>query len=106
MITTEEIYFSIVKQSTIPYADIYYVYKKNDIFEINCISLRLSYNEKIINDSIQIMKDVEKREGFMFWKNSVEGKKFFSELILKIIIPGKSPLNIENTGNHNQINNK
>lgn len=85
--TTREIYFKILVMSDLPQGLIGYTYVDNDgtIQVGKSVALELRTDETTVEKSINIMKEVENIEGFMFWNNSTEGEEFFKNNIQSII---------------------
>jgi hypothetical protein len=56
-----------------------YTYKDKDgVIQIGkdvCLELRT--DEITVEKSVEIMEEIEKTDGFMFWNNSPEGEEFF-----------------------------
>jgi hypothetical protein len=77
--TTREIYFKNLFFCDLPMGLIGYTYKdKNNIIQIGkSIPLELRTDETIVEKSVNIMKQVENTDGFMFWNLSPEGEDFF-----------------------------
>lgn len=77
--TTREIYFKCLMKSNLPIGLIGYVYKdKNNILQIGkTICVEFKTDEEIVNKYIQKMKEIEQRNGFTFWCDSIEGENFF-----------------------------
>jgi hypothetical protein len=78
---TKEIYLELFNKSDMPIGRIGYVYKdKNNIIQIGSTMVaEFISDEKTIEKYVNKMKEIEKIDGFMFWNNSEEGKKFFDE---------------------------
>lgn len=96
--TTREIYFKNLVFCDLPMGMIGYTYKdKNDIIQIGKnITLELRTDEITVEKSVNIMKEIELTDGFMFWNNSPEGEEFFNhnvgivgKLLTKIILNQK-----------------
>ena len=78
--TTREIYFKNLVFCDLPMGLVGYTYKDKDgviRFGKN-VCLELRTDEITVEKSINIMKDIEKSDGFMFWNNSPEGEEFFN----------------------------
>lgn len=77
--TTREIYFKNLVLCDLPRGLIGYIHKdKNGVIQIgNNIALELRTDEITVEKSLNIMKDIEEADGFMFWNNSPEGEEFF-----------------------------
>ena len=77
--TTREIYFKNLVFCDLPMGRIGYTYKDgNGVIHIGkdvCLELRT--DEITVEKSINIMKEIENTDGFMFWNNSPEGEEFF-----------------------------
>lgn len=80
--TTREIYFKSLILADMPSGLVGYVIQDaNGIIQIgNSIPLKFSTDINIVENAIEEMKVIEKKEGFMFWNNSPEGEKFFDEI--------------------------
>ena len=77
--TTREIYFKNLVFCDLPMGMIGYTYKDcNGVIQIGksvCLELRTC--EITVEKSVNIMKEIENTDGFMFWNNSPEGEEFF-----------------------------
>ena len=77
--TTREIYFKNLVFCDLPVGRIGYTYKDgNGVIHIGkdvCLELRT--DEITVEKSLNIMKEIENTDGFMFWNNSPEGEEFF-----------------------------
>lgn len=77
--TTREIYFKNLFFSDLPVGRIGYTYKDgNGVIQIGkdvCLELRA--DEITVEKSVNIMKEIENTDGFMFWNRSPEGEEFF-----------------------------
>ena len=75
----------------------YVVKDKNDVIKLGSdVCLELSTNEETVEKSVNIMKEIEKSDGFMFWNVSPEGEEFYeknwgliSESLTRIILNQK-----------------
>lgn len=77
--TTREIYFKNLVFCDLPVGRVGYTYKDNyGVIQIGkSVCLELRTDETTVEKSLNIMKDIEKTDGFMFWNNSPEGEEFF-----------------------------
>ena len=77
--TTREIYFKNLFFSDLPIGSVGYIYKDKDgIIQIGkSVCLELRTDEITVEKYVNIMKEIEKSDGFMFWNNSPEGEEFF-----------------------------
>ena len=77
--TTREIYFKNLVFCDLPMGLVGYTYKdKNGVVQIGRnVPLELRTDEITVEKSLNIMKEIEKSDGFMFWNNSPEGEDFF-----------------------------
>ena len=78
--TTREIYFTNLVFCDLPMGMIGYTYKDgNRVVQIGkSVCLELRTDEITVEKSVNIMKEIEKTDGFMFWNNSPEGEEFFN----------------------------
>ena len=79
IMTTREIYFKNLVFCDLPKGMIGYTYKDgNGVIQIGkSVCLELRTDEITVEKSVNIMKEIEKSDGFMFWNNSPEGEEFF-----------------------------
>lgn len=77
--TTREIYFKNLVFCDLPMGMIGYTYKdKNGVIQIGkSVCLELRTDEITVEKNVNVMKDIEKTDGFIFWNNSPEGEQFF-----------------------------
>lgn len=77
--TTREIYFKNLVFCDLPIGLVGYTYKDgNGVIQIGeNIPLELRTDEITVEKSVNIMKEIEKTDGFMFWNKSPEGEEFF-----------------------------
>lgn len=78
--TTREIYFKNLVSSELPMGIVQYTYKDdNGVIQLfgKDVCLEFRTDEITVEKSINIMKEIEKTDGFMFWNNSPEGEEFF-----------------------------
>ena len=77
--TTREIYFKNLVFCDLPMGLVGYTYKDKDgVIQIGKnIPLELRTDEITVEKSVNIMKEIEKTDGFMFWNNSPEVEEFF-----------------------------
>lgn len=77
--TTREIYFKNLVFCDLPMGMIGYTYRdKNGVIQIGkSVCLELRTDEITVEKSVDIMKEIERTDGFMFWNNSPEGEEFF-----------------------------
>ena len=75
-------YFNIKKECDLPIARLFYTYIDfNKIIQIgDSICIHLKEDKK----NIELMTELSTRAGFMFFNNSVEGRKWFKENPIKI----------------------
>lgn len=80
---TKELYLEVVDSCILPVGRIGYVYKdKQGVIQIGKdVCLELRRDEKIAQKAVETMKAIENADGFMFWNNSPEGKKFFYSML-------------------------
>ena len=78
--TTREFYFKNLVFCDLPLGMIGYTYKDgNRVVQIGkSVCLELRTDEITVEKSVNIMKEIEKTDGFMFWNNSPEGEEFFN----------------------------
>jgi hypothetical protein len=77
--TTREIYFKNLVFCDLPMGMIGYTYKGGDgVIQIGkSVCLELRTDEITVEKSVNIMKEIENIDGFMFWNNSTVGEEFF-----------------------------
>ncbi|MCK9415557.1 hypothetical protein M0Q97_02730 [Candidatus Dojkabacteria bacterium] len=76
--TTREIYFKILILRDLPIGIARYSYKNKDgDIYIDYINLELRTDKIIVEKYVNIMKEIEKTNGFMFWNNSPKSEEFF-----------------------------
>ena len=77
--TTREIYFKNLVFCGLPMGMVGYTYKdSNGVIQIGkSVCLELRTDEITVEKSVNIMKEIENTDGFMFWNNSSEGEEFF-----------------------------
>ncbi len=78
----KKIYYQIKKESLLPVAMLYYLYKdNNNIIQIGKYIV-VDFNED--EKSIKQMEKIAKTDGFMFFVNSNKGKKWLKENPIKV----------------------
>jgi hypothetical protein len=79
IMTTREIYFKNLVFCDLPMGMVGYTYKdSNGVIQIGkSVCLELRTDEITVEKSVNIMKEIENTDGFMFWNNSPEGEEFF-----------------------------
>lgn len=84
--TTREIYFKSLISTDFPVGRIGYICKdEHGVIQIGKdLCVRFSTKESVVDESLELMREIESRPGFMCWSCSEEGESLMREACVSL----------------------